>query len=113
MIPCHHPIVHKTLRQLWTLLVKNVGIAPKELLVGSDVDDIIATLQRALESGPDKLSSVKTSIQTLASVHPDGLVPKLVDIFIGKLDRNEIQISDTDFEIYQTPGIKLVNFYRL
>ena len=34
------------LEQLWTLLVKNVGLTPKNLLVGQDADDVIATLQR-------------------------------------------------------------------
>ena len=103
IIPCHHPIVHKTHRHLWTLLVRNVGLTPKTLLVGSDSDDIIAILQRTLESGSEKIGSVEISVRTLVAVYPDVLVPKLVNIFVSKIDRNEIQISENDFEVFLTP----------
>jgi hypothetical protein len=85
------------------LLVRNVGLTPKTLLVGSDSDDIIAILQRTLESGSEKIGSVEISVRTLVAVHPDVLVPKLVNIFVSKIDRNEIQVSENDFEVFLTP----------
>ena len=50
------------------------------------------------------MSSVEFSVQSLVALHPDGLVPKLVDIFIQKLDRGEIHITENDYEIFKTPG---------
>ena len=102
MIPCHHPVVHKSHLHLWTLLVKNVGLDPKKILSGSDADDVIMLLQKTFESA-DKAASVETSVKVLAVIHPDEIVPKLVDLFISKIDGNDIQVSDADYDVFLTP----------
>ena len=44
IIPCHHPIVHKTHVHLWPLLVKNMDLKANNLLEGPDADDIIVII---------------------------------------------------------------------
>ena len=44
IIPCHHPIVHKTHVHIWPLLVKNMDLKANNLLEGPDADDIIVII---------------------------------------------------------------------
>ena len=74
----------------------------KKILSGSDADDVIMLLQKTFESA-DKAASVETSVKVLAAIHPDEIVPKLVDLFISKIDGNDIQVSDADYDVFLTP----------
>lgn len=104
VVPSHHPIVAKTHRGLWPLLVRNIGLQAKDLLGINNAEQILDEVRRAADSDADKEgSAAQPAISALVSVYPDGLVPKLVEIFVETLTRKDIQIGDHEFAVYETP----------